>query len=57
MLYSIRPMQYLFDSIDSGNSVFSLFLDFMKAFDSLDIKVLLSKLYFYGFRGLPYDLL
>ena len=34
-----------------------MFLDFKKAFDSLDLNILLSNLYFYCFRGLAYDLL
>ena len=53
----LNQTQYLFDSIDSGFMVFSLFLDFKRAFDSLDNNVLVSKLCFYGFRCLPYDLL
>ena len=54
----LNQTKFLFDSIDSGNSLFSLFLDFKKkTLHSLGINVLLSKLYFYSFRGLPYDLL
>lgn len=43
--------QYLYNSIDSGNVVFSVFLDFRKAFDSVDHEILLSKLHHYGIRG------
>ena len=43
--------QYLYDSLDDGNFVFSIFLDFRKAFDSLDHNILFSKLQHYGFRG------
>ena len=53
----LNQIQYFFDSIDSGNSVFSLFLNLKKAFDSLVINILLSKLYFYAFRSLLCDLL
>ena len=48
----LNQIQFLYDSIDDGNTVFSLFLDFRKAFDSIDIDILISKLQFYGFRGL-----
>ena len=53
----LHQTQYLFDSIGSGNPVFSLILDFKKAFDSADNNVLRSKLCLNCFRGLPYDLL
>ena len=48
--------RYLYDSIDSGNVVLSLFLDFRKAFDCVDHGILLSKLEFYGIRGIALDL-
>ena len=44
-------LQYLYNSLDSGNIIFSLFLDFRKAFDTVDHKILLSKLNSYGIRG------
>ena len=43
----LRPfcfLQYLYKHIDSGNIVFSLFLDFRKAFDYVNHGILLSKL-------------
>jgi len=49
----IRQLQYLYNSIDSGKIVLSIFLDFKKAFDCVDHKILLSKLKFYGIRGTP----
>ena len=41
----------MYDNIDSGNFVISIFLDFKTAFDTVDHKILLSKLDFYGIRG------
>ena len=35
--------------------MFSLYLDFKKAFDSVEHAVLLKKLYFYGIRGTSYE--
>ena len=52
----INHLHYLYDSLDSGNTVFSLFLDFRKAFDTVDHKILLSKLNSYGIRGPVLDL-
>ena len=43
------------DSIDSGNFVISVFLDFMKAFGTVDHKILLSKSYFYWIRGVSHE--
>ena len=43
-------IQYLYDAIDQGHVVLSLFLDFRKAFDSVDHNIL-SKLQHYGIRG------
>ena len=48
-------MQYLFSNIDSGKIIFSIFLDFRKAFDTVDHRILLSKLNTYGIRGLALD--
>ena len=46
-------MQYfLYKHVDSGNIVFSLFLDFRKAFNCVNHKVLLSKLNTCGVRGI-----
>lgn len=51
----LNQLQYLYDNIDSGNFVISVFLDFKKAFDSVDHAILLSKLNFYGIRGNTYN--
>ena len=36
-------MQFMYDSIDSGNFVISVFLDLKTAFDTVDHKILLTK--------------
>ena len=51
----LNHMQFMYDSIDSDNFVISVFLDFKKAFDSVDHKFLLSKLAFYGIRGVSHE--
>ena len=53
----LNQIQYIYDTLDDGDLVFSLFLDFRKAFDSINIPILLSKLKFYGIRGPPFRLL
>ena len=44
-------LKYIYENLDSDRIVFSLFLDFRKAFDSLNHSLLLQKLHYYGFRG------
>ena len=51
----INQLEYLYNNIDNDNYIFSLFLDFRKAFDSVDHNLILSKLHFYGFRGIIHD--
>lgn len=53
----LDQMQYIYDTLEDGDMVLSMFLDFRKAFDSINIPILLSKLKFYGIRGLPFRLL
>ena len=45
----------LIESLDRGEYVIGIFLDFSKAFDTVDHKILLQKLYHYGIRGPAYD--
>lgn len=47
----MEQMQYIYENLDDGHMVVSLFLDFTKAFDSIDHRILLNKLPNYGIRG------
>ena len=44
-------MDKLIKSLDEGKIVVGIFLDFSKAFDTVDHSILLAKLYHYGIRG------
>ena len=48
-------LKYVYENLDSGATVISLFLDFSKAFDCIDHNILLGKLYRYGVRGITLD--
>ena len=40
----VNFMQEVYETLDAGDYVFSLFLDFSKAFDCVDHEILLAKL-------------
>ena len=42
-------------TLDEGSFVFGIFVDLQKAFDTVDHKILLHKLEYYGIRGVCND--
>ena len=49
----INLLSRLTSQIDQGNSTIGIFLDFSKAFDTIEHKILIAKLLHYGVRGNP----
>ena len=45
----------LHDAMEKGDFAIGIFIDFRKAFDTVDHSILLHKLYHYGVRGPAYD--
>lgn len=54
LLTTISQIQNL---LDTGPTSIALFIDFQKAFDTVNHEILLSKLHHYGIRGPPYNLI
>ena len=48
-------LENLVKALDDGNCAVGIFLDFQKAFDTLDHCILLDKLHIYGIRGIAHD--
>ena len=51
----IHTLQYIYDNLDKGCAVVSVFLDFKKAFNCVNHEILLEKMSLYGVRGVAYD--
>ena len=51
----ITLLDNLRNALDSGNCAVGIFLDFQKAFDTVNHKILLGKLNCYGIRGIDLD--
>ena len=50
-------IDFIKQSHSTSRHVLALFIDLSKAFDTIDHKILMHKLYNYGIRGLPYELI
>ena len=44
-------IENLLTALDNGNCAVGIYLDFQKAFDTVDHNILLDKLHWYGIRG------
>ena len=51
----LNNLDYVYENLDQGNTVVSIFMDFSKAFDCIDHQILLRKLHSYGIRGIALD--
>ena len=48
-------VDYVINSLENNEIPCSIFLDTSKAFDTIDHKILLNKLYMYGIRGITHN--
>lgn len=53
----LAQKEYILENFESRNMVLGLFLDFSKAFDLINHKILLQKLDHYGIRGVAHKLI
>ena len=49
--------EFIYNSLDSGEIAINIFIDFKKAFDTLNHEILFQKLHKYGIRGSSLDLI
>ena len=47
-------IDYIYKSLDERNYVFGIYIDLKKTFDTVEHKILLHKLQYYGIRGLVF---
>ena len=48
-------IENLLTALDNGNCAVGIFLDFQKAFDTVDHNILLDKLHWYEIRGTAHE--
>ena len=53
----LKLVEYLYDSLNSKFNSINIFIDFKKAFDTINHPILIKKLEAYGIRGLPLELM
>ena len=53
----VRFLEFLYSAIDHNEFAIALFIDYQKAFDTVNREILLKKLDRYGIRGKPLDLI
>ena len=53
----LETVNYIRTYLDNGQNVLGLYLDLRKAFDTVDHRILLHKLYYYGIRGNAYNVI
>src|SRR5437867_5112353 len=51
----LEVTDFCYANLDNNKYILGLFIDLQKAFDSIDIDILLSKLFNYGIRGIMFD--
>ena len=51
----ITVIDKITESLERGDYAFGIFVDFSKAFDTVDHSILLNKLYNYGISGIALD--
>jgi hypothetical protein len=51
----VTLLDQIINAIDNNNFAIGIFIDFAKAFDTVNHQIFLSKLYHYGVRGIAHD--
>ena len=56
-LAAVKLVDYINIQMDNGKIPVNIYLDLSKAFDTLDLKILLKQLEYHGIKGSAYNLL